>query len=104
MFPAWAGVDIPYFWSGLLCVSRARVPFAGAMGGLQNAWGAFAFHGNGVAMASYAGHVVASEILQQEVASPLPKFMSETPRKFELGRYRRALLPLAYLRYKWADR
>ena len=104
MFPAWAGVDIPYFWSGLLCVSRARVPFAGAMAGLRNAWGAFAFHGNGVAMASYAGHAVASEILQQEVASPLPQFMSAAPRKFELGRYRRALLPLAYLRYKWADR
>ena len=86
-----------------MCLSGAR-PICWRNGRPTECLGRIAFHGNGVAMASYAGHAVASEILQQEVASPLPQFMSAVPRKFELGRYRRALLPLAYLRYKWADR
>ena len=29
MFPAWAHVETPHFWAGLLCVSRDLTPYAG---------------------------------------------------------------------------
>jgi len=104
MFPAWANVEVPYFWSGLVCTARARVPFAGPMQGLDNAWAGFAYHGNGLAMGSYCGHALAMQILGRDLKHPLPGFVRAAPRRFELGRFRRALLPLVYFRYALADR
>ena len=59
IFPAWASVETPYFWSGLICVARKRVPYVGVIEGWKNAWAGLAYHGNGVAMGSYAGALLA---------------------------------------------
>ena len=103
MFPAWAHVETPNYWSGFVCMTRSLTPFAGPLSTLSDAWGAFGFHGNGVSMGSYSGRLVADMILGQ-TARPRPAFMSATPRKFGLGRFRRFALIPPYLAYGLMDR
>jgi glycine/D-amino acid oxidase-like deaminating enzyme len=103
MFPHWETVEAPYFWTGLACIARNRVPFAGPLGDLPDAWGAMAYHGNGVAMGSYCGRLTAELALGRKTR-PHPGFMQNAPRKFELGRFRRAQLRIAYAAYKWMDK
>ncbi len=62
MFPMWAHVETPHFWSGLACLSRNLTPYAGPLGDMENAYTAMAYHGNGVAMASYSGKLLAGLI------------------------------------------
>ncbi|WP_442772384.1 NAD(P)/FAD-dependent oxidoreductase [Paenirhodobacter enshiensis] len=93
MFPAWRRVDVPWFWSGLVCMARDLVPFAGQIG--PDTWAAFAWHGNGVAMGSWTGEQLAKLALGQ--ATEMPGFFGRTPPKFTLGARRRAGLPAALL-------
>lgn len=102
MFPSWTGVEATHFWSGLLCLSRELVPFAGRIGSWQNAWAGFAYHGNGVAMGSWTGDQLARLALGQK--TDLPQFFGRVPRRFELGPMRRAALPIAYAHYYLQDR
>jgi glycine/D-amino acid oxidase-like deaminating enzyme len=103
MFPAWQHVETPYFWSGLICMTRALVPFAGAVPGMKGAYAAFGYHGGGVAGAPYSGALIADLALGQN-RRPHPLFMQKLPRRFELGRFRRASLPPAFAWYNLKDR
>lgn len=102
MFPAWAGVEAPHFWSGLVCLSGRLTPFAGPVPGMENAFAAMAYHGNGVAMGSYAGQQIARMVLGEQ--TELPAFVQAPLPRFPLGRWRRALLRPAYALYGWRDR
>lgn len=102
IFPAWRHVETPFFWSGLLALARDLVPYAGPIPGLDNAWTAMCYHGNGVAMGSYAGRLLAAQITGQGPDTPAP--LRAGLKRFELGRWRRALLPLAYTLYGIKDR
>lgn len=101
IFPAWAHVDTPHFWSGLVCVSRSRTPYVGSVPGAERLWTSFAYHGNGVAMGSWCGALAADMILGRETA---PAALTTPPPRFELGRWRRAMLPLLFGWYQWRDR
>ncbi|CUH64862.1 Gamma-glutamylputrescine oxidoreductase [Thalassovita autumnalis] len=103
MFPAWQHVETPYFWSGLICMTRALVPFAGAVPGMDGAYAAFGYHGGGVAGAPYSGALIADLALGQN-RRPHPLFMQQLPHRFELGRFRRASLPPAFAWYNLKDR
>ncbi|GGD45451.1 NAD(P)/FAD-dependent oxidoreductase [Sinisalibacter lacisalsi] len=102
MFPAWEGVEIAHEWSGLVNLSRGLTPFVGPVPRMDNAWIAMAYHGNGVAMASYSGALVASLIRGQAPTQPYPSVMQAPLGRFPLGRRRRALFtaatPLLWLR------
>jgi glycine/D-amino acid oxidase-like deaminating enzyme len=60
IFPAWADVDITDRWSGLICLTRNLTPYIGPMPGLSGAFSGLACHGNGIAMGSYAGTILAN--------------------------------------------
>lgn len=100
MFPAWQDVEITHHWSGFVAMTARAHPFVGPLSPLANAWGAFGYHGNGVAMASMSGKLVAQDVLggskADEGAGALPDFMRLTPRKFPFGNARRMLLRAAY--------
>ncbi|WP_425101595.1 NAD(P)/FAD-dependent oxidoreductase [Tropicibacter sp. S64] len=96
MFPAWRHVDIEYEWSGLVCLLSGLVPFVGAVPEHPGLFAAMGYHGNGVAMGSYAGHLVAHRLLDKEPGTPAPRFLSQPPRRFPFGQSRRALLAPAY--------
>lgn len=103
MFPAWTGVETPHFWSGLICMTRGLVPFAGALPGLERAFAAFGYHGSGVSMAPYAGALIADMALGR-AGRAHPEFMKAAPRRFELGAWRRAVLAPAFAWYRLRDR
>ena len=103
MFPAWRGVETPYFWSGLIAMSRELLPFAGPVPGHTGAWMTGAYHGSGVAMAPYCGELIADCALGRR-GEPHPQFMQRAPARFELGRYRRAVLPAVFAAYGALDR
>lgn len=92
MFPAWAGVETARYWSGLVNLSRDQTPYLGPVPGMDNAWIAMAYHGNGVAMASYAGALMADLIRGETPALPFPTVMQAPLARFPLGQRRRVLL------------
>ncbi len=91
MFPAWAHVETPHYWSGMVCLSAGFTPFAGAIPDMPGAYTGFAYHGNGVGMGSYTGALLADQILGAGKLQT-PKLMQKPPAKFPLGRARRALM------------
>ncbi|MDP5218095.1 FAD-binding oxidoreductase [Ruegeria sp. 2205SS24-7] len=93
-FPAWKDVEITHHWSGLVCLSRNLTPFSGPIPGMARTWAALCYHGNGVAMGSYAGALLAAQITGHGPATPA--LMTRGLRRFELGGWRRAILPLIY--------
>jgi glycine/D-amino acid oxidase-like deaminating enzyme len=102
MFPAWRHVETPFFWSGLICMTRGLVPFAGPIPGMERAFGALGYHGSGVAMAPYAG-ALAADLALGRSPRPHPAFMRAPPGRFELGRWRRAQLAPALAWYRLKD-
>ncbi|KUF10129.1 NAD(P)/FAD-dependent oxidoreductase [Pseudoponticoccus marisrubri] len=97
LFPAWQGVEITHEWSGLVCLLRALVPFAGSVPGHPGLFAALGYHGNGVAMGSYAGAQIATQMAGTDRPGPFPDWLATPPRRFPLGRFRRSLLRPAYL-------
>lgn len=95
MFPAWAEIETPYYWSGMVCLSAGLTPFAGPIPEMPGAYAGFAYHGNGVAMGSYSGALLAEQILGTNKLET-PKLMLQPPKRFPLGRTRRALMFGAY--------
>lgn len=92
MFPAWSHVDTPFSWNGLLSISRDLTPFAGPIPEMPGAFTALSYHGNGVAMGSYAGALLADLAQDKPPRVPYPKIMQTPPKRFPLGRLRRAIL------------
>jgi len=104
MFPAWRHVETPHYWSGFVCLTRDLLPYAGPIPDMPGAFAGLAYHGNGVSMGSYAGALLADLVQGRRPDRPYPAPMRHIPRRFPLGRFRRALMRPAYLRYMLKDR
>ena len=91
MFPAWAEVETPFYWSGMVCLSTGLTPFAGPIPEMPGAYAGFAYHGNGVAMGSYTGALLADQVLGARKLQT-PKLILQPPKRFPLGPARRALM------------
>ena len=91
MFPAWSGVEIAHEWSGLVTLTARGTPFVGPVPGMDGAWAALAYHGNGVAMGSYAGALVADLIRGHAPGRPFPEAMKAPLARFPLAPLRRSL-------------
>ena len=96
MFPAWAGVEVTHTWSGMVCLARNRTPFVGPVPDMPGVFAGLAWHGNGVAMGSYSGHLLADLAMSRTPDLPWPAPMRMVPRKFPLGRWRRLLMAPLY--------
>ncbi|MFU8778049.1 MAG: NAD(P)/FAD-dependent oxidoreductase [Roseovarius sp.] len=92
MFPAWAHVETPYSWNGLLSLAPDLTPYAGPIPGMPGAFTGLSYHGNGVAMASYAGAILADLAMDRAPRVLYPEIMRKPPRRWPLGRFRRAML------------
>lgn len=95
-FPMWADIETPHSWHGVLAFSTKLAPYVGPVPEMPGAFAAFAYHGNGVAMGSYSGALLADLLLNQRGERPYPALMQSIPHRFPLGRYRRALLAPGY--------
>ncbi|MEX0319849.1 MAG: NAD(P)/FAD-dependent oxidoreductase [Ruegeria sp.] len=101
MFPAWTGVEASHMWSGLVCLLRNLKPYVGPVPGRPGLFAGLAYHGNGVAMGTYCGRALAQLALGRSTALPL--VLSQPPRRFPLGRFRRALMPPIYAALALSD-
>ncbi|QGY00053.1 FAD-binding oxidoreductase [Roseovarius faecimaris] len=91
-FPAWADVESPYSWHGLLAISRDLTPFTGPIPGMPGAFTSLCYHGNGVAMGSYAGALLADLVQDKRPSRLYPAIMQRPHSRYLLGRLRRATL------------
>jgi glycine/D-amino acid oxidase-like deaminating enzyme len=96
LFPGWRDVAISHEWSGLVCLMARLVPFAGPVPDHPGLFAGLGYHGNGVAMGSYTGALMADIVQGRAPRRPYPRAMRDTPPRFPLGRFRRALLWPAY--------
>ncbi|MFV0512313.1 MAG: FAD-dependent oxidoreductase [Jhaorihella sp.] len=103
MFPAWGAVSVTHSWSGMVCLSRALVPHVGPVPGEPGMFAALAYHGNGVAMGSFAGRLLADLALGRRPEPSWPAPMRAPLPRFPLGRARRALMPPAYAALAMGD-
>jgi len=101
MFPAWQGVETTHFWSGLICTTRNRHPFIGALEGRPGLFAALGYHGNGVTMASYAGRKIAD--LASGAKPELPAALHSPLWRFPLPSLRRQYLRAAILGFRFSD-
>ena len=106
MFPAWARVETERAWAGFVCLARRLVPFVGEIDQMPGAYATLAWHGNGVAMASYAGRLIADLMAGAEgAAEAIPGIVRQPPTRFLLPGLRRHYLKAAYagfgLRDEW---
>lgn len=104
MFPAWRDVETTHNWSGMVCVSRDMLPFVGPVPSQRGLWAGLCYHGNGVAMGSYSGALLAQLVQGKTPDMLYPAAVQKPLRRFELGRWRRALMPFAYAGLMLADR
>ena len=104
MFPAWSHVETPNAWSGMVCIARDRMPYVGAVPGEPGMFASLCYHGNGVAMASYCGALLADVVQDKSPSRVYPKAVQRPLSPFELGRYRRAIMPFAYAGFALQDR
>ncbi len=102
MFPAWRHVETPWFWTGLVCLTRKRVPFIGAIPEMPDAFAGFGWHGNGIAMGTYAGKLLAALASGQECT--IPSVLRGVPSRLPFGNRRRAILPPIYKGLALRDR
>lgn len=103
MFPAWKGVETPNNWSGMVCVARDLLPFVGAVPQQEGLFAGMCYHGNGVAMGSYSGALLAQLVQGKKPNIAYPDAIKTPLPRFELGRWRRAAMPLAYAGLMLAD-
>ncbi len=103
MFPAWAKVETERRWSGLVCLSLARTPYAGPMPGMERTWIAAAYHGNGVAMGSYAGAKIADVVAGAAPETSIPKVMRGPLRRFPAEALRLQYLKAIYVGFGLRD-
>lgn len=104
MFPAWRNVPSDNTWSGMVCLARNRVPYVGPVPGRPGMFAALAYHGNGVAMGSYCGRLLADVALGRTPDLPYPAPMRAPMAKFPLGRARRLLMLPVYAGLALRDR
>jgi glycine/D-amino acid oxidase-like deaminating enzyme len=64
VFPAWAAVDVEYFWNGLVCLTGRRTPAIGRLPDDPTVHYGFGWHGNGVAAATWAGRRLAAAVAE----------------------------------------
>jgi glycine/D-amino acid oxidase-like deaminating enzyme len=93
MFPAWKDVEIDYTWRGFVCITADRMTHLGEVPDDPGVFYSLAYHGNGVAMATWSGRAVAglisgrgNETLPATIRQPLPRFPIPALRKWRLIR------------------
>lgn len=95
LFPAWRDVEGTHFWSGMVSMARNLVPFVGPVPGTQGMFAGLCYHGNGVAMGSYAGRLLSDLAQGKRPDMPYSPVM-QSMGKFPFGPARRILVPPAY--------
>lgn len=101
LFPAWKEVPVTHRWSGFVCLARDLLPHVGPWHEQPGVYVALAYHGNGVATATWSGRALARLIAGQPVE--LPPMLSAPPPRYPLPGLRVGYLKAAYVWYGLRD-
>lgn len=104
IFPQWRAIKTDYQWSGFIGLNRKKALFIGPIDSEQTAWASLAYHGSGVAMASWAGNNLAQLILGQKTIDQLPRLYTDPSHKFPFDFLRPQYLKIAYAYYRQKDK
>lgn len=103
MFPVFGRADITHFWRGFVCLSYDLVPYVGPLNDAKTVWTAIAYHGNGVAMASYSGTALADLMAGKPERASLPSVLTRRLARFPVAALRPLYLKGAYLWFNCQD-
>ncbi len=103
MFPVFGTAEITHFWRGFVCLAYDLVPYVGPLDDAKTVWTALAYHGNGVAMASYSGSALADLVAGKPERARLPSVLTRRLARFPLPALRPLYLKGAYLWFNFED-
>lgn len=103
LFPHWREVESTHSWSGMVCLARDMVPFVGPIPDHPGLFAGLCYHGNGVAMGSYAGRLLADLVQGKTPELPYSPVIQGL-RRFPFGTARRVVMPPAYAFFGLMDR
>jgi glycine/D-amino acid oxidase-like deaminating enzyme len=101
LFPAWKDIEITQVWNGLVCFSASLTPAIGQFADDPSLYYGLAYHGSGVATATWTG-----QILAELIAGRPPQNLSavyQPPKPFPLPALRLWALRFAYWKYGLED-
>ena len=104
MFPAWRDIELTHHWNGLACLSQSWRPYIGRVPGHRDVWTALAWHGNGVALASQGGKLLAQRMQGAIGDEDLGAVLGTPMHNFPLPKLRRVARSAAYRYYGLRDR
>ncbi len=102
IWPRWADVEVEYGWRGLICYTGALRPAVGQLDDDPSVFHGFGYHGNGVAMGTWAGSKLA-EWIGTGSAPKLPVVVQGLGRKFPFPGLRFRYLQLGIAAARWLD-
>ena len=88
MFPRWSQVDITHCWRGLVCFTRDRLTHIGEVADDPGVFYSVAYHGNGVAMATWSGRAVAG-LMSGKRNAAIPTTMQQPLQRFRVPSIRK---------------
>ncbi|MGB3491163.1 MAG: FAD-binding oxidoreductase [Elainellaceae cyanobacterium] len=103
IFPAWSGVEMTHAWSGLVCMSANLTPQLGQLPEDESVFYALAYHGNGVATATWSGKTVAQWMTGEREPSTVSAIFRQPLRSFPLPHARIWGLRAVSLGYRLLD-
>lgn len=103
LFPAWRHVEITHRWNGLVCASASLTPHVGTLSSDPTVFYSLAYHGNGVAAATWSGRCVAQLISGQMRETDLCAVLRQPLKPFPFPQARIWSLRAAYLGYSLQD-
>jgi glycine/D-amino acid oxidase-like deaminating enzyme len=103
LFPEWRNVGITHYWRGFVCLTYDLVPYVGPLDERNTVWTSIAYHGNGVAMASWCGRAIARLVTKRAARKDLSDVLTRRLVRFPLPAFRPLYLKGAYLWYGWKD-
>lgn len=104
-FPAWAALPVTHCWTGFVCLTRNRLPYLGPVHAPgPGIYAALAYHGNGVAAATWSGRAMACLIAGGKDAARIPIIMTQHLKRFPLRILRPWYLRGAYTAFGIKDR
>jgi len=104
LFPAWKGIEITHYWRGLICATERMVPSLGRLESDPTVYFSFGYHGNGVALATYSGHLLGSIINGRADIAEIPSLVSGLSPRFPLASLRLWYLRAALAYYNYRDK
>jgi glycine/D-amino acid oxidase-like deaminating enzyme len=103
MWPAWKDVEVSHFWRGFVCLAPDLLPHLGRLPDDESVFYSFAYHGNGVAMASWCGRALARAIADDLDWENIPAVITQPLRRYPLAAFRVWYLRGAYALYRAKD-